>query len=75
MWRMLDFARHYQLPFTWRDYARPNAPSAGAMVAGQLVAWNNGSYAASGATITLVYLLGMGLIWLAPETKGKPLPE
>jgi MFS family permease len=49
--------------------------AAGAMVAGQLVAWNNGSYAASGATITLVYLLGMGLIWLAPETKGKPLPE
>jgi len=25
--------------------------------------------------ISLVYLLGMGLIWLAPETRGKPLPE
>jgi MFS family permease len=27
------------------------------------------------ATITLVYLVGMVLIWFAPETKGKPLPE
>ena len=24
--------------------------------------------------IVLVYLLGMALIWLAPETKGRPLP-
>jgi MFS family permease len=47
----------------------------GATVAGALVAFYNGSYAASGATITLIYVLGMVLIWLAPETKGKPLPE
>jgi hypothetical protein len=26
-------------------------------------------------TITLVYILGLMLIWLAPETKGKPLPD
>ena len=25
--------------------------------------------------IALVYLVGMGMIWLAPETRGKPLPE
>lgn len=25
--------------------------------------------------ITLVYLIGMVLIWFAPETRGKPLPE
>jgi MFS family permease len=49
--------------------------AAGAMVAGQLVAFYDNSYAASGAMITLVYLAGMALIWLAPETKGKPLPE
>ena len=49
--------------------------AAGAMAAGGLVGFYNGSYAASGATITLVYLAGMVLIWLAPETKGKPLPE
>lgn len=27
------------------------------------------------ATISLVYFLGLGLIWLAPETKGEELPE
>jgi hypothetical protein len=26
-------------------------------------------------TISLIYVLGMVLIWFAPETKGKPLPE
>lgn len=25
--------------------------------------------------ISLVYVIGMAIIWLAPETKGKPLPE
>ena len=33
------------------------------------------SYPRAGETIVLVYLLGMALIWLAPETKDKPLPE
>lgn len=33
------------------------------------------TYAKAGATITLVYLLGMVLIWFAPETKDRPLPE
>jgi MFS family permease len=27
------------------------------------------------STMSLIYFVGMGLIWLAPETKGKPLPE
>ncbi len=35
----------------------------------------DGSYPQACATITLVYVVGMVLIWLAPETKGKPLPE
>ena len=35
----------------------------------------DGSYAKAGAVITLIYVVGLGLIWLAPETKGKPLPE
>jgi MFS family permease len=34
-----------------------------------------GSYAKAGATITLIYLVGMAVIWLAPETRGQPLPE
>lgn len=25
--------------------------------------------------LSLIYLVGMGIIWLAPETKGQPLPE
>lgn len=47
----------------------------GALTQGQLVAYFGGSYAQAGAIVTLVYLLGMMLIWLAPETKGQPLPE
>ncbi|MES2695652.1 MAG: MFS transporter, partial [Verrucomicrobiota bacterium] len=33
-----------------------------------------GSYPKAGAIITLIYLVGLVLIWFAPETKGKPLP-
>ena len=33
------------------------------------------SYPRAGETIVLIYLLGMAMIWLAPETRGKPLPE
>jgi MFS family permease len=47
----------------------------GALTQGQLVAAFHGSYARAGAIVTLIYLAGMVLIWLAPETKGKPLPE
>jgi len=49
--------------------------AAGALTQGQLVGYFKGSYARAGAIITLIYLLGMALIWLAPETKGKPLPD
>jgi len=27
------------------------------------------------STMSLIYVAGMGLIWLVPETRGKPLPE
>ncbi len=30
---------------------------------------------ASLAVTSLVYIVGLGLIWFAPETKGKPLPD
>jgi MFS family permease len=33
------------------------------------------SHAHACATMSLVYVLGIGLIWLAPETRGKSLPE
>lgn len=47
----------------------------GALEMGQLMSYYGGSYAKAGATITLVYALGLVLIWFAPETKGRPLPE
>ena len=49
--------------------------AAGAMQMGMLVQWLGGNYASAGAAITLIYIPGMLLIWLAPETLGKPLPE
>jgi len=47
----------------------------GAWQMGSLMAFFDKSYARAGATIVLVYLVGMVLIWFAPETKDKPLPE
>lgn len=47
----------------------------GALAQGQLVSNYGGSYAKAGAVITLVYAVGLVLIWLAPETKDQPLPE
>jgi SHS family sialic acid transporter-like MFS transporter len=35
----------------------------------------HGKYAQAGAVISLIYLAGLGVIWLAPETRGQPLPE
>jgi MFS family permease len=34
-----------------------------------------GGYPSACSILSLVYLLGMVLIWFAPETKGKPLPD
>lgn len=48
--------------------------AAGALQMGELVRELGGNYASAGATITLIYAAGV-LIWLAPETKGKPLPD
>jgi MFS family permease len=47
----------------------------GALTQGQLVAHYGGSYAQASAVVTLVYVVGMVMIWFAKETKGKPLPE
>lgn len=49
--------------------------AAGALGAGSLVEYYNGDYARMGATITLIYLVGIVAIWMAPETRGQPLPE
>lgn len=47
----------------------------GAVAGGSLVGYFGGSYPRAGAVVTLVYLVGMVLIWFAPETKGQPLPD
>ena len=49
--------------------------AAGALQMGNLMGHFHGSYAQAGAVITLIYFLGLFLIWLAPETRGRPLPE
>ncbi|HET6252018.1 MAG TPA: MFS transporter [Tepidisphaeraceae bacterium] len=47
----------------------------GAIWGGKLVDYYHEDYARSAAIITLVYLVGMIIIWFAPETRGKALPE
>ena len=49
--------------------------AAGAWQMGTVMGWFDKSYAKAGATISLIYLLGMLLIRFAPETRGRPLPE
>lgn len=44
----------------------------GALMTGNL---SGHDYPQACATITLVYLIGMVVIWFAPETMGRPLPE
>ncbi len=29
----------------------------------------------AGASLAVIYLIGVVIIWLGPETKGRPLPE
>jgi MFS transporter, SHS family, sialic acid transporter len=45
--------------------------AAGNIWAGSL----NVNYATMGQIVSLIYLVGIVLIWFSPETKGKPLPE
>lgn len=35
----------------------------------------NKEFPAACSTLSLIYIVGMLIIWLAPETRGKPLPE
>jgi MFS family permease len=49
--------------------------AAGAVTTGQLMAAFGGDYGRACATIALVYVIGMIVIWFGPETKGKPLPD
>lgn len=46
----------------------------GALQMGSLMQHFNGDYAQAGAIITLIYLVGLIVIWFAPETRGQQLP-
>ncbi len=48
--------------------------AAGALLGGQLVAAFDGSFPRAAATVTLVYVAGMALAFMAPETRGRALP-
>jgi SHS family sialic acid transporter-like MFS transporter len=47
----------------------------GALQTGNLMGFFQGDYRRACSVMSLIYLVGLGLIWLAPETHGKPLPE
>jgi hypothetical protein len=47
----------------------------GALQSGRLLNLFQEDYARMCSIISLVYLVGMVLIWFCPETKGQPLPE
>jgi MFS family permease len=47
----------------------------GALQTGSLIGLLGGSYPQACSIMSLIYVLGFGVIWLAPETRGKPLPE
>lgn len=45
------------------------------LLTGPLADYFKGNLAPTLATVTLIYVLGLAVIWLAPETHGKPLPD
>lgn len=47
----------------------------GVLQTGNLMTLFGGSYPKACSIMSLVYIVGMVIIWLAPETHGKPLPE
>jgi MFS family permease len=49
--------------------------AAGAIGGGELVRVFGNDYPRAGATMSSIYALGLVLIWFAPETRGRPLPE
>ncbi len=47
----------------------------GVLQTGNLMSLFQGKYPKACSIMALVYVVGLVLIWLAPETRGKPLPE
>jgi len=47
----------------------------GALQTGALMKYFDSSYPKACSGMSLIYLVGLVLIWFAPETRGQPLPE
>ena len=46
----------------------------GALQTGYLMRVFENDYAKACSTVSLIYVIGMVIIWFAPETRGRPLP-
>jgi SHS family sialic acid transporter-like MFS transporter len=65
-------------PTRVRATAQGIAFNFGRILAGGGALWGGtigGSYEKMGAALSLVYIAGVVCIWLAPETKGRPMPD
>jgi MFS family permease len=65
-------------PTRVRATAQGIAFNFGRILAGVGAIWGGtigGDYATMGQIVSLIYLVGIAIIWFSPETKGKPLPE
>jgi MFS transporter, SHS family, sialic acid transporter len=49
--------------------------AAGTLFLGQFFGLFGGDYGRAMGAVAMIYLLGMVVIWFAPETKGQPLPD
>jgi MFS family permease len=47
----------------------------GGLQTATLMGFFNGSFPMAGSVLTAFYAVGLVVVWLGPETKGKPLPE
>jgi MFS family permease len=49
--------------------------SIGTLQTAQVMAFFGGSFPKAGSVLCVIYVIGAAIIWLGPETKGKPLPD
>jgi MFS family permease len=47
----------------------------GGLQTATLMAFFGGSFPKAGSVLTVIYVLGLLIVWLGPETKGRALPE
>jgi SHS family sialic acid transporter-like MFS transporter len=47
----------------------------GGLQTATLMGFFDGSFPKAGSVLTAIYLVGVFVVWLGPETRGKPLPE